>query len=258
MNMATGFVSLVGAGPGDPDLLTVKAVNRLRDADVVLHDALIDPRVLRLATHATRMLVGGRVGACHDQEWINALMIEHALAGARVVRLKGGDPFVFGHGGEEARALADAGVSFEVVPGVSSVTAAPALAGIPLTHRGFASGFIVLTGHAETRWASLLNGLTPGSITIVVLMGLGTRERLVEALMSRGWPRWMPAAIVLAASTPRQHVWRGTLKDLATVEIEAKRDGPGLIVIGDVVGLAPFESVAEPVDVAQPFRAAIA
>jgi uroporphyrin-III C-methyltransferase/precorrin-2 dehydrogenase/sirohydrochlorin ferrochelatase len=235
--VARGFVSVVGAGPGDPDLLTVKAVNRLRGADVVLHDVLIDPRVLRLATRAHKTLVGGRVGACHDQEAINALMIDHALAGSRVVRLKGGDPFVFGHGGEEARALAEAAVPFEVVPGVSAVTAAPALAGIPLTHRGFASGFIVLTGHAEGRWAPLLDGLTPGSITVVVLMGLGTRVRLVEALISRGWPRWTPAAIVLAASTPRQHVWRGTLKDLATIEIDPKRDGPGLIVIGDVVAL---------------------
>jgi uroporphyrin-III C-methyltransferase / precorrin-2 dehydrogenase / sirohydrochlorin ferrochelatase len=241
--MATGFVSLVGAGPGDPDLLTVKAVNRLRDADVVLHDALIDARVLRLARSAHKQLVGGRVGACHDQEAINNLMIHHAAAGARVVRLKGGDPFVFGHGGEEARALADADVSFEVVPGVSSVTAAPALAGIPLTHRGLASGFLVLTGHTEGRWAPL-NGLTPGSITLVVLMGLGMREKLVDALTSRGWPRWMPAAIVLAASTPRQRVWRGTLKDVATIEIDAKRDGPGLIVIGDVVALGAAEAAA--------------
>ena len=242
--MATGFVSLVGAGPGDPDLLTVKAVNRLREADVVLHDALIDPRVLRLARNAHKQLVGGRVGACHDQDAINTLMIEHAATGARVVRLKGGDPFVFGHGGEEARALAEAGVPFEVVPGVSSVTSAPALAGIPLTYRGLASGFIVLTGHTEMRWAPLLDGLPPGSITLVVLMGLGTRERLVEALTSRGWPRWMPAAIVLAASTPRQRVWRGTLKDLASVELDAKRDGPGLMVIGEVVGVSTALAVA--------------
>jgi uroporphyrin-III C-methyltransferase/precorrin-2 dehydrogenase/sirohydrochlorin ferrochelatase len=103
---------------------------------------------------------------------------------------------------------------------------------------------MVLTGHADARWAPLLIGLTPGSITIVVLMGLGTRERLVEALTSGGWPRWTPAAIVLAASTPRQYVWRGTLKDLATVDVDAKRDGPGLIVIGDVVALG-VEAVAE-------------
>jgi uroporphyrin-III C-methyltransferase/precorrin-2 dehydrogenase/sirohydrochlorin ferrochelatase len=250
MSMGTGFVSRVGAGPGDPDLLTVKAVNRLREADIVLHDALIDPRVLRLARHAYKQLVGGRVGACHDQEAINAMMIEHAATGARVVRLKGGDPFVFGHGGEEARALAQAGVPFEVVPGVSSVTSAPALAGIPLTYRGMASGFIVLTGHAENRWASLLDGLTPGGITVVVLMGLGTRERLVDALTARGWPRWMPAAIVLAASTPRQRVWRGTLKDLAAIEIDAKRDGPGLIVIGDVVAVGVAEAATSEAAVA--------
>jgi uroporphyrin-III C-methyltransferase / precorrin-2 dehydrogenase / sirohydrochlorin ferrochelatase len=156
MSIKNGFVSLVGAGPGDPDLLTVKAARRLSQADEVLHDALIDPRVLQLARRARRQLVGGRVGSCHDQEWINSLMVELASDGARVVRLKGGDPFVFGHGGEEARALAKAGVPFEVVPGVSSVMAAPALAGIPLTHRGLASGFAVITGHHEATWVPML------------------------------------------------------------------------------------------------------
>ncbi|MGH9346128.1 MAG: uroporphyrinogen-III C-methyltransferase, partial [Vicinamibacterales bacterium] len=180
--MASGFVSLIGAGPGDPDLLTVKAVRRLRQAHVVLYDALIDPRVLRLAERASRRLVGGRAGACHDQAAINTLMVDLASAGARVVRLKGGDPFIFGRGGEEARALAQAGVPFEVVPGVSSATAAPALAGIPLTHRGVASGFVVITGHSAAGWTSLLRGLAPGTLTLVVLMGLGARAPLVDAL----------------------------------------------------------------------------
>lgn len=252
MSTRLGFVSLVGAGPGDPDLLTVKAVRRLQQADELLHDALIDPRVLQLATRARRQLVGGRVGTCHDQEWINTLMIDLASGGARVVRLKGGDPFVFGHGGEEARALARAGVPFEVVPGVSSVMAAPALAGIPLTHRGLASGFAVITGHHEATWRPMLHGLKPGAMTLVVLMGLGSRARIVEALSRDGWPGWMPAAVVLAASTPRQRVWRGTLSQLPGVALDAKRDGPGVIVIGDVAAFAEVDAIG------QSFAAAIA
>lgn len=245
MKRSQGRVSLVGAGPGDPELLTLKAVSRLREADEVLHDALIDPRVLQLAVRARRRLVGGRVGSCHDQEAINALMVELAGQGARVVRLKGGDPFVFGHGGEEARALAAAGVPYEVVPGVSSVMAAPALAGIPLTHRGIASGFAVITGHHEATWGPLLRGLRPGGLTLVVLMGLGSRARLVQALTRRGWPAWLPAAVVLAASTPRQRVWRGTLQALATLALDPTRDGPGVIVIGEVAGLADTAAVLE-------------
>lgn len=240
--MAMGFVSLVGAGPGDPDLLTVKAVRRLRQADVVLYDALIDPRVLRLAERASRQLVGGRVGSCHNQDAINTLLVELASSGSRVVRLKGGDPFVFGRGAEEARALVRAGVPFEVVPGVSSVTSAPALAGIPLTHRGIASGFAVITGHDEKTWSRMLRGLAPGAMTLVVLMGLGARRRMVDVLVSRGWPRWMPAAIVLAASTPSQRVWRGTLGELADVPLDPARDGPGMMVIGEVTALAELEA----------------
>jgi uroporphyrin-III C-methyltransferase/precorrin-2 dehydrogenase/sirohydrochlorin ferrochelatase len=252
MKTRNGFVSLVGAGPGDPDLLTMKAVRRLTQADELLHDALIDSRVLQLATRARRRLVGGRVGSCHDQDSINRLMVELATAGARVVRLKGGDPFVFGHGGEEARALTKARVLFEVVPGVSSVIAAPALAGIPLTHRGLASGFAVITGHQEATWAPMLRGIRPGTMTLVVVMGLGSRGRLVQVLTQRGWPGWMPVAVVLSASTPRQRVWRGGLRELPTVSLDARRDGPGVIVIGEVASFADVESTA------QSFAAAIA
>jgi uroporphyrin-III C-methyltransferase / precorrin-2 dehydrogenase / sirohydrochlorin ferrochelatase len=245
--MAIGFVSLVGAGPGDPDLLTLKAVNRLRQADVVLYDALIDPRVLQVAERASCTLVGGRVGACHDQASINALMVDLAATGARVVRLKGGDPFVFGRGGEEAQALARAGIPFEVVPGVSSVVAAPGLAGIPLTHRGVASGFAVITGHDRRAWDRMLSGIVPRSLTLVVLMGLGSRAELADALASRGWPPDVPAAIVLAASTSRQRVWRGTLADLPAVALDPRRDGPGMIVIGDVVAVNTAAELADTV-----------
>ncbi len=145
-----GFVSLVGAGPGDPDLLTRKAADRLTDADLVLYDALVDPATLALAPTAQRVYVGKRAGRPQvRQEFIHWLMIRAARAGKKVVRLKGGDPFVFGRGGEEGLALAAAGISFEVVPGVSSAIAAAALAGIPVTHRGLSSGFVVVSGHAE-------------------------------------------------------------------------------------------------------------
>ena len=145
-----GFVSLVGAGPGDPDLLTRKAADRLADADLVLYDALVDPATLALAPTAQRVYVGKRAGRPQvRQEFIHWLMIRAARAGKKVVRLKGGDPFVFGRGGEEGLALAAAGISFEVVPGVSSAIAAAALAGIPVTHRGLSSGFVVVSGHAE-------------------------------------------------------------------------------------------------------------
>jgi uroporphyrin-III C-methyltransferase / precorrin-2 dehydrogenase / sirohydrochlorin ferrochelatase len=247
-----GFVSLVGAGPGDPDLLTLRAVRRLTEADELLHDALIDPRVLQLATRARRRLVGGRVGSAHDQEWVNTQLIELASDGARIVRLKGGDPFVFGHGGEEARALMKAGVAFDVVPGVSSVIAAPALAGIPLTHRGLASGFAVVTGHDEATWTPMLSGIRPGTMTLVVVMGLGSRGRIAQVLIRHGWPGWMPAAVVLCASTPRQRVWRGTLGQLPAVSLDPKRDGPGVIVVGEVASFAGLESTA------QSFAAAVA
>jgi len=174
----TGHVSLVGAGPGDPALLTRKALARLRGADLVLYDALIDERILRFARRAQRFFVGKRAGRHQlTQSAIHALMIRAARRGRQVVRLKGGDPFVFGRGGEEALALRAAGVPFDVVPGVTSAVAAPALAGIPVTHRGLASAFLVVSGHDEEAFASAIAGLEPGGMTIVALMGVGRRER---------------------------------------------------------------------------------
>lgn len=250
MTSTGGFVSLVGAGPGDPDLLTVKAVRRLGEADAVLHDALVDARVLALAPRARVYAVGARVGAPHDQRAINRLMVDLASGGARVVRLKGGDPMVLARGGEEAWALAEAGVPFEIVPGVTAATAAPALAGIPLTHRGIASGFVVISGHDEQRWAPLLAATAPGAMTLVVLMGLGARTAIVAALVRAGWRRSTPAAVILRASTPEQRVWRGALQELPAVRIDAKRDGPGVIVIGDVVAVAQKGGVEQPLSAA--------
>jgi uroporphyrin-III C-methyltransferase / precorrin-2 dehydrogenase / sirohydrochlorin ferrochelatase len=232
-------VSLVGAGPGDPELLTQRAVRRLATADLVLYDALVAPEVLALAPRAQRFRVGKRAGR-HSvrQETIDRLMIRAARRGRRVVRLKCGDPFVLGRGGEEVRALQAAGVPCEIVPGVTTAVAAPALAGIPVTHRGLASGFVVVSGHAETAWRPIVDPLTPRSLTIVVLMGLATRAALAARLMERGWPARTPAAIMLAASRPEADTWIGTLATLGAAPVEAPGDPPGTIVIGDVVSLA--------------------
>ncbi|MBI4485208.1 MAG: uroporphyrinogen-III C-methyltransferase, partial [Acidobacteria bacterium] len=238
-HITRGWVSLVGAGPGDPELLTRKAVARLRAADLVLYDALVDERVLRIARRAQRFFVGKRAGRhAMTQETIHALMIRAARRGRRVVRLKGGDPFVFGRGGEEALALRHAGVPFDVVPGISNAVAAPALAGIPVTHRGVASAFLVVAGHDVASFAAHIQGLAPNRATLVVLMGLGRSALIARELVARGWPRTTPAAVIADASLPGQQVWRGTIDDLAADRFEMDGGGPATIVIGDVVSLA--------------------
>jgi siroheme synthase len=153
------------------------------------------------------------------------------------VRLKSGDPFVLGRGGEEALALVEAGIPFEVIPGVSSVVAAPGLAGIPVTHRGLASGFLVVSGHAEAAWAPALGSLAPGSATLVVLMGLGARAAIVDKLLAQGWDAATPAAIVAGASTSEAWRWLGRLDGLAAAELPG--EAPGILVIGAVAALAP-------------------
>jgi uroporphyrin-III C-methyltransferase/precorrin-2 dehydrogenase/sirohydrochlorin ferrochelatase len=232
-----GRVSLVGAGPGDPGLLTRRALVCLRSADLVLYDALIDDRILRYARRAQKFFVGKRAGRhAMTQPAIHALMIRAARKGRHVVRLKGGDPFVFGRGGEEVLALRRAGIAFDVVPGVTSAVAAPAAAGIPVTHRGVASAFLVVSAHEEAAFASAVGQLRPNGITIVVLMGLGRSAAIASLLIDRGWARGTPAAIVVDATRAHQRVWRGTLDELAyRADIEAS--GAGTIIIGDVVAL---------------------
>ena len=273
-----GHVSLVGAGPGDPGLLTRKAIARLRSADLVLYDALIDDRVLKYARHAQKFFVGkrGAHGPCEQsgipnaaaplgcdsesapaasqenarrsgsgppraqglsQEAIHALMIRAARRGRRVVRLKGGDPFVFGRGGEEALALQSAGVPYDIVPGVSSAIAAPASAGIPVTHRGVSSAFLVVSGHDETAFASAIDQVQPNQMTIVILMGLAQSAALACALVDRGWSRGTPAAVIVDGTRPQQQVWRGTLDDLAFERVDLDSNGPATIVVGDVVAV---------------------
>lgn len=237
---APGLVSLVGAGPGDPELLTLRAVARLGSADLVLYDALVDRASLRHAPRARWAYVGKRAGRHSiDQRTIERILIRRALRGERVVRLKSGDPFVFGRGGEEALALAAAGIPCEVVPGVSAAVAAPALAGIPVTHRGLAAAFLVVSGHAETAFAPALGSLEPGAATIVVLMGLSTRAATAALLLSRGWGPGTPAAVLLSAATTEARSWRGDLATLGGCELpELYPELPGMLVIGATVAVA--------------------
>jgi uroporphyrin-III C-methyltransferase/precorrin-2 dehydrogenase/sirohydrochlorin ferrochelatase len=234
--MSLGHVSLVGAGPGDPDLWTVKAARYVRDADVVFYDALVDARALRALTNAPCFCVGKRGGRRSvSQETIQRLMIRAARRGQRVVRLKGGDPFVFGRGGEEALALRVAGVPFDVVPGVSSAVAAPASAGIPITHRGLASAVLTVSGHDFGVFERAIGAIAPNGLTLVVLMGLAARPAIVATLRQRGWRADTPAAIVCGATTPEAFTWTGTIAHLAQAELPAAP--PGVIVIGEVVRL---------------------
>ena len=244
-----GLVSLVGAGPGDPELLTLRAVARLGAADVVFYDALVDRTALRHAPRARWAYVGKRAGRPSiSQATIQRLMIRRALRGERVVRLKSGDPFVFGRGGEEALALAAAGIPCEVVPGVSAAVAAPALSGIPVTHRGLSSAFLVVSGHSEAAFSPALGSLEPGTATVVVLMGLQTRTLLADRLLSRGWNPGTPAAILLAAGTSEARAWRGTLAALGACELpDLHPDLPGVLVVGASVGVAgQLEALGSP------------
>jgi uroporphyrin-III C-methyltransferase / precorrin-2 dehydrogenase / sirohydrochlorin ferrochelatase len=243
-----GLVSLVGAGPGDPGLLTRRAAERLSQADVVLYDALLDAEVLRLAPSAHCFHVGKRAGRPSvSQRAIERLLVRAARRGQRVVRLKCGDPFVFGRGGEEALALAEAGVPFEIVPGISSAIAAPALAGIPVTHRGLSGGFAVVTGHAESSYGPLLDGFAPERLTVVVLMGIAERAGIAKRLLARGWSRETPAAMLLGAASAESFTWTGTLAELGEAHIPSERAHlPGTLVVGAVAGLAlPVAARAE-------------
>jgi uroporphyrin-III C-methyltransferase/precorrin-2 dehydrogenase/sirohydrochlorin ferrochelatase len=235
MNARDGSVALVGAGPGDPDLLTRRAVDRLAAADLVVYDALVDPRALALAPTAKRLFVGKRAGRPSvTQEFINRALIRAARRGLRVVRLKGGDPFVFGRGGEEALALTAAGVPFEIVPGITAAIAAPAAASIPVTHRGVSSAVVVVSGHAEEAYGPVLRSLEPGSATVVVLMGLAEIAAIARLLVDRGWPGSTPVAIVARAWTPHETTATTTLASIGDGP-GVDRDGPATIVIGAVV-----------------------
>ncbi len=234
-----GEVILVGAGPGDPGLITVAGRDALASADVVVHDALVSPGILALAPRTARRIYAGKRAGQHQfpQKEIHAILIKEARRGLKVVRLKGGDPFVFGRGGEEAEACRRAGIPFRVVPGVSSGNAVPACAGIPLTHRGLASAVAFVTGHSESgkeddiAWASLAT--FPG--TLVFFMSMKALEGISRNLRAHGMPESTPAAAIRSGSLPDQKVVVGTL---ATLPRKAARLGtPALVVVGKVVRL---------------------
>jgi uroporphyrin-III C-methyltransferase/precorrin-2 dehydrogenase/sirohydrochlorin ferrochelatase len=215
-------------------------VARLEAADVVFYDALVDRAALQHAPRARWAYVGKRAGRPSiSQVTIERLMIRRALHGERVVRLKSGDPFVFGRGAEEALALAAAGIPCEVVPGVSTAVAAPALSGIPVTHRGLSAAFLVLSGHSESAFAPLLGSLEPGTASVVVLMGLQNRGLVAGRLLSRGWRAETPAAVLLAAGTAESRTWRGTLAALGRCQLpDLHPDLPGVLVVGATVAVA--------------------
>jgi uroporphyrin-III C-methyltransferase/precorrin-2 dehydrogenase/sirohydrochlorin ferrochelatase len=235
-----GEVTLVSAGPGDPELLTLKALRALQDADVILHDRLVPAAVLDMARRdALRVCVGkaaGNIGS--TQEQINQLLIEHALQGRRVVRLKGGDAFIFGRGGEELEALSKAQIGFSVIPGVTAAIGAAAYAGIPLTHRDFAHSVTFVAGHAnkdgrEPDWAALAK---PG-ITAVFYMGLARIEHIAAQLRQHGAADTLPAAVIAQATLENQRVITGTLATIAAAADRAGVESPALLVVGDVVSL---------------------
>ena len=234
--MNIGTVYLVGAGPGDPDLLTLRAARLLERARLVVHDGLIDPAVLALASTDAELVSVAKSRARHTlaQEEINALLVREALAGRDVVRLKGGDPFVFGRGGEEAEACRAAGVPVEVVPGISAANGAAAAAQIALTHRDAASVVSFVAGQckglSEQDWA----GLAGKGRTLVIFMGVKTAPQIAEKLMADGLAPDMPLAVIENACRPQMRVLRGPLAALPDLVVREKVKSPALIVIGEV------------------------
>ena len=236
-----GTVFIVGAGPGNPDLITVRGLACLRESDVVLHDRLIDLRLLEEAKPTAEIISVGKEAGDEDpqQEYIHWLMIQKACEGLDVCRLKGGDPFVFGRGGEEVRALSEAGVPFEVVPGVSSATAVPAFAGIPVTHRHHAHSFMVIAGcrshDLESAEWDAASALVKAGGTVVVVMGLSRIRVIAEALVAQKCPPTTPVAVISNGTSLMQDCRIGTLADIG-----ARIDGmkpPAIIVVGEVVAL---------------------
>jgi len=250
-----GLVTLVGAGPGDPDLLTVRAVKVLQAAQVVLYDHLVGDGVLALIGPRAELIYVGKQDRHHtlEQEKITQLLVRIARAGKPVVRLKGGDPYVFGRGGEEAQALARARIPFEVIPGITAAQGMSAYAGIPLTHRDHAASVVFVTGHSKEMggdpdWAALARPRQ----TVVFYMGIGALTRICEQLVAHGLPGDTPAAVVERATSAEQRVVVATLRTLPAIAASRAVKAPALIVIGSVVTLheelAWFDPQPEPAE----------
>jgi len=240
--MSAGKVYLVGAGPGDPGLITQKGLRCLAEADVIVYDRLLDERLLDSAAPGAEKIYVGKTSSEHvkEQPEINRLLVEKAKQGKTVVRLKGGDPFVLGRGGEEAEALADSFIPFEVVPGVSSAVAVPAYAGIPVTHRGLASSFAVITGHEDPAKAETSinwEKLTCGVDTLVFLMGMQNLPKIVDKLLQYGRSPDTPVAVIKDGTQPEQRIATGSLRDIVKRVKEQGLGPPAVIVVGEVVKL---------------------
>lgn len=234
-----GRVALVGGGPGDPELITLRGLNLIREADVLLYDNLVGERLLDYARRDAEKVYVGKKRAVKGirQDTINELLVSHAHRGAQVVRLKGGDPFIFGRGGEEIEVLAAAGIPFEVVPGISAALGGASYAGIPLTHRTVAQSVRFVTGHRAADRANLdWPELARADQTLVIYMGLPALETILERLRTHGLPATTPAALIERATLPEQRVIVGDIENLAARVAEAAVKGPTLIVIGQVVG----------------------
>jgi len=235
-----GEVYLIGGGPGDPELLTFKALRLMQQADIVLYDALVSPAVLDLCRRDADLVFVGKQRDNHavPQEGINALLVQHALAGKRVVRLKGGDPFIFGRGGEELESLKQHNIPFQVVPGITAASACSTYAGIPLTHRNYAQSVKFITGQLKNRTSDLnFAELVHPNQTLVFYMGLHSIEHLCAELITHGKPGSTPAAIVSRGTSLDQKVLTATLDTLAALQHEAQLPAPALIIVGEVVNL---------------------
>ncbi len=239
--MKKGKAYIIGAGPGDPGLVTLRAVEALKLADVVVYDNLVNEELLAYAPAGARRIYAGKRGGDHTltQDKINELLVQETLDGRTVARLKGGDPFIFGRGGEEAEELATRGIPFEVIPGVTSAIAVPAYAGIPLTHRGFTSTVAFVTGHEDpTKEKSDIDWQALAGIgTLVFLMGVKNLDQITGALISKGKPPETPAALIRRGTTPDQKVLSGTLATVADLAVKNRFKPPAILVVGKVVEL---------------------
>lgn len=236
-----GKVYIVGAGPGDPDLISVKGLRAIKEADVILYDRLINKQLLANAKPNAELIFVGKLPNYHGviQDRINALLVQHGKKEKIVTRLKGGDPFVFGRGAEEAEVLAEAGISFEIVPGITSGIAAPAYAGIPVTHRDYGSSFAIVTGHMREgkddsiRWESLATGID----TLAIYMGVGNLPYICQQLTKHGRAGNTPVALVHWGTTDVQKTVTGTLETIVEIVQRKALENPSMIIVGEVVKL---------------------